>query len=60
MPIVIIFIVFNFIMNANIISLFIVLTNLCYQVLENPLVSTRFWKFMMTYMLSVISLKFLY
>lgn len=60
MPIVIIFIVFNFIMNANVISLFVVLANLCYQVLENPLVSTRFWKFMMTYMLTVISLKFLY
>jgi len=60
MQIMIIFIVFNFIMNANVISLFVVLANLCYQVLENPLVSTKFWKFMMTYMLSVISLKFIY
>jgi len=53
-------IVFNFFMNANLLALFIVLTVLCYSLLENPLPSTKFWKFMMSYVLTVISLKFLY
>ena len=57
---VILAIVFNFIMNANLISLFIMLTVFGFQILENPLASTRFWKFIMSYVLTIISLKFLY
>jgi len=53
-------IVFNFFMNANLLALFTVLTVLCYSMLENPLPSSRFWKFIMSYILTVISLKFLY
>jgi piezo-type mechanosensitive ion channel component 1/2 len=53
-------IVFNFVMNANLISLFIVLMVFGYSILENPIATSRFWKFFMTYMLTVISLKFLY
>ena len=47
-------------MNANLISLFIMLTVFGFQILENPLASTRFWKFIMSYVLTIISLKFLY
>ena len=58
--IVVIAIVFNFIMNANLIALFIVFTVLFYSILENPLPSSKFWKFLMSYVLLIISLKFLY
>lgn len=51
---------FNFFMNANLISLFVVFSVQFYSILENPLPSSRFWKFMMSYLLTVISLKFLY
>lgn len=53
-------IVFNFIMNGNLISLFIVVTVMGFSILNNPLPSSKFWKFMMSYMLTIISLKFLY
>lgn len=58
--IVIMVIVFNFIMNANLLSLFIVLLVLCFSILENPIPSAKFWKFLMSYLLTVVSLKFLY
>jgi hypothetical protein len=53
-------IVFNFIMNGNLISLFIVVTVMGFSILNNPLPSSKFWKFLMSYMLTIISLKFLY
>jgi hypothetical protein len=53
-------IVVNFIMNANLISLFIVVAVMGFSILQNPLPSSKFWKFMMSYMLTIISLKFLY
>lgn len=51
---------FNFLMNANVISLFAVLSHLAYQLLENPIAPAKFWKFKMSYMLIVIAVKFLY
>jgi hypothetical protein len=60
LQIVAILIVVNFIMNDNLISLFIVLSVFCFSILDNPLASSRFWKFLMSYVLTIISLKFLY
>lgn len=51
---------FNFIMNANVIALINVIANMAYAVLENPIAPTTFWKFIMAYMLAVVSIKFLY
>jgi hypothetical protein len=53
-------IVFNFIMNANLIALFLVLALFCFSLLEHPIPSSKFWKFLMSYLLTIISLKFLY
>ena len=47
-------------MNGNLISLLIVVTVMGFSILNNPLPSSKFWKFMMSYMLTIISLKFLY
>ena len=58
--IVILTIVFNFIMNGNLLSLFVMLTVMGFSILENPLPSSKFWKFLMSYMLTIISIKFIY
>ena len=58
--IVILTIVFNFIMNGNLLSLFVMITVMCFSILENPLPSSKFWKFLMSYMLTIISIKFIY
>jgi hypothetical protein len=58
--IVILALALNFIMNANLISLFAVISILVYAILENPIAPTRFWAFIMSYMLAIISIKFLY
>ena len=47
-------------MNANLISLLIVVTVFCFSILENPMPSSKFWKFLMSYLLTVVSIKFLY
>ena len=52
--------VINFVLNANLLSVFILSTNFFYQLLANPIPGSRYWKLSMSYMLTIISLKFLY
>jgi len=50
----------NFAFNANLISVFLPISALFYAMLENPKPSHRYWRFVTTYMLVVISMKFIY
>ena len=50
----------NFLWNADIISFSIVLCLLLYSILENPLPTMKFYKFLMGYVLIIISIKFVY
>jgi hypothetical protein len=50
----------NFLWNADIIALSIVLFFFLYCILENPLPTMKFYKFMMGYVLVIISIKFVY
>jgi len=50
----------NFLWNADLISLSIVLCLLLYSILENPLPSMKFYKFLMAYVLVIVSIKFVY
>ena len=58
--IIIMAITFNFLWNADVISFTIVISILCYSILENPLPSMNFYKFLMSYVLLIISIKFIY
>jgi hypothetical protein len=51
---------FNFLWNADLISLFIVISFLCYAMFENPIPSISFYKFIMAFVLIVVSVKFFY
>lgn len=50
----------NFLWNSDVISLTIVLSLLLYSILENPLPSMKFYKYLMGYVLVIISIKFVY
>lgn len=50
----------NFALGPNLLSLVLPLTALFYALLDSPVPSTRYWKMLMLYVLSVVALKFFY
>jgi hypothetical protein len=50
----------NFVVNNNIISVFLPLSALVYAMIDTPIPHLGYWKFMTMYMLVVIALKFIY
>lgn len=50
----------NFILNANLISLFPALSSLVYALLDYPSANVKYYKFLMIYMLVIVAVKFLY
>lgn len=50
----------NFILSPSILSLVLPLSALLYALLDSPVPSTRYWKLLMFYTLSVVGVKFFY
>jgi hypothetical protein len=49
--------ILNFVLNPNVLSVFLPLSMLFYALLENPKPSTKYWKIVIAYMTVVIFLK---
>ena len=49
--------ILNFVLNPNLLSVFLPLSMLFYALLENPKPSTKYWKIVIAYMTVVIFLK---
>jgi hypothetical protein len=50
----------NFILSPSVLSLVLPLSALLYAILDSPVPSTRYWKYLMVYTLTVLALKFFY
>jgi hypothetical protein len=50
----------NFVLNANLVTLVLPISVLLYGMIDNPVPNVKYWKALMIYVLTIISLKFLY